>query len=238
MLHGRGTVNDLLATVADQRDDLSSFFDYCRFAFNEQDDTAIQYFVSSFSELHDDAELWDRYGCSGAGVAITFDTHRMGADPAEPFIYYIARVTYTPEEQSRLLLPLIEGARTVLKEYILRHGYDVRDVAIQFAAAKLCSHLNHHSISLKSETWSVEREWRTVFSILQNDPEERKTRVNLRPDGRPCVDVSIRSVEPEEVRMPIVRVAIGATADDRAVRSILNEYGYQDIEVKHSACSE
>ncbi|MEA2165046.1 MAG: hypothetical protein QOK37_3173 [Thermoanaerobaculia bacterium] len=234
MLHGRRIVNELLKAEVDRHDNLSGFFDYCRFAFNEQDDTAIQYFVSSFSELDDDHELWRRYG-RGKSVVMRFATHRMGADPAEPFTYYMARVTYSPREQSQLLSPLIYGARMVVASYVREYGYDLRDdLAIQAAAAKLCSHLNHHSISLKDETWSVEHEWRAVFSLLGNDPAERKNRVKLRDDGRPYVDVSIRSVEPDDVHMPLLSVTLSACTAKDDIRDKLSEYGYQNVEVKQT----
>lgn len=231
MLHGRGSVNELLQAEVQRQDTTSPFFDFCRLAFNEQDDNAIQYFVSSFSDLADSSELWSRYGDRGAGVAITFDTKRMGADVSEPFPYFIGRVTYTPAEQAELLSQFVEGAKSVLGTYVGRYGYDVRDVMVQILAAKLCSHLNHHSIALKNEKWSVEREWRTVFSLLRNDTNERKALVAVRPDGRPYVDVSVRSVEPDEVRMPITAVTVGTSADRRMIRSTLDGLGYRHVEV-------
>lgn len=235
MLHGRRVVNELLASEASSGNDTSHFFDYSRFFFNELDDLAIQYFVTSFSELSDSADLWARYGGRGAGVAITFDTARMGASATEPAPYYIGRVTYTADEQRMLLAPLVEAAKVVISRYIKRHGYDVRDVAVQMLAAKLCSHLNHHSISLKdSVPWSVEHEWRTVFSVLANDPIDRQARVQRWPDGKPFVDVPVHSVQPYDPRMPIATVTVGSATDVSRAESILHTHGYTQVVVRVS----
>jgi hypothetical protein len=234
MLLGRTVVNKLLEAETRKNDFAAPFFDYCRFAFNEHDDSAIQYFVSSFSALDDSAELWRRYGSEGAGVAIRFDTARLAAHPDEPYTYYVAKVTYSDAEQMQLLEPSVRAAKTALTRYVERFGYDVRDVTIQMFAANLCSMLNHHSISLKDSSWSMEQEWRTVFSVLANDSEERKARIQLRPDGRPYVDVEIRSVAPEGLLMPLLRVSAGSKADASAVREILSELGYGHVEVGRS----
>jgi hypothetical protein len=101
-------------------------------------------------------------------------------------------------------------------------------------AIKLCSHLNHHCISLKNQDWRVEQEWRTVFTLLSNDQDERKARVQLRPDGRPYVDVRILGVEPDDVRLPITTVIAGVHADPRAIRHMLDQFGYEDVAVIHS----
>jgi len=234
MLYGRRLTNELMDAEVQQKDQTSDFFDYCKFVLNYHDDNAIQYFVSSFSVLLDSAKLWNRYGDKGDGVAIVFDAKRMGSDPGGQLGFHIARVAYTVCEQTDLLLPLITAAKTVLVPYVERFGYDVRDVAIQMLAAKLCSHLNHHSISLKDETWSIEREWRTVFSLMGNEQEEQKARVAVRSDGRPYVDVPVRSADPYELRMPILKVTAGCSADTQLIRATLDAFGYQNVVVEGS----
>ncbi len=119
-----------------RRDATSEFFDYCRFFFNEIDDSAIQYFVSSFSSLRDSVKLWSRYGSKGKGVAIGFETGRMEGEPSDPSSFFVARVTYTPSQQIDLLSPLLFAAKKVLSSYIARFGYDVCDAAIQMFASK------------------------------------------------------------------------------------------------------
>jgi hypothetical protein len=100
MLHGRRIINEILGAEARTGDQTAGFFDYSRFLFNEVGDDAIQCFVTSFSMLTDAADLWARYGARCSGVAISFDTHRMGAKKNEPAPYYVGRITYTAEEQS------------------------------------------------------------------------------------------------------------------------------------------
>lgn len=234
MLHGRRVVDGLLRAEADRGSVTSEFFDYCRYLFNEVDDTAIQYFVSSFSANDDSPELWAGYGAGGRGVAIVFDTTRMGADASETFPYHIARVNYTESEQLQLLAPLVYAVRKQLSAYIRRAGYDLNDPVARVAAAKLCSHLNHHSISLKERKWKVEREWRTIFSLLKNDSEERRARVKLRADGKPFIDVPVVGVEPEDGRLPIVRVRAGAATDVSAIRQVLDRFRYQDVSICRS----
>jgi hypothetical protein len=155
----------------------------------------------------------------------------MGSERSERLNYHIGRVTYSPAEQAALLDPLFSATKCVLDRYTRQYGYDVRDVAVQMLSAKLCSHLVHHSIALKNEEWGVEQEWRTVFSLLINDSDERKARVALRSDGRPFVDVRIRSTEPDEDRMPVVRVTAGVHADTQAIRDTLDRFGYQHVAV-------
>jgi|GEM_PF-4398323 len=234
MLHGKQVADCLMGAQVDRHDATSPFFDYCRFLFGEVDDTAIQYFVTSFSVLSDSAEMWARYADGGAGVAIAFDVRRMGALVGEKDPYYIGRVTYTAAEQLELINPLVEAARSVLRRYSSKYGYDVRDVAVQMLAAKLCSHLNHHSISLKDEDWSSEREWRTVFSVLKNDPPERKGRIHFRADGRPYVDVKVMSVEPDDIRLPIAAISVGPIADAMKIERLLRQWRYDSVEVRRS----
>lgn len=239
MQHGRRVVLEVLSKEAQSSRDTSQFFDYCRFLFNEVDDETIQYFVTSFSSLPDSPELWARYGVRGAGVAINFDTSRMGARLTEPAPYYIGAITYTSSEQRELVEPLVEAAKVTVSRYIAKHGYDVQDGAVQLLAAKLCSHLNHHSISLKvHDPWHVEQEWRTVFSLLQNDMPARKARVQFRPDGRPFVDVPVLAVEPDELRMPILSVTAGILADQSRIAAILRRYGYSHVHVGVSVVAE
>jgi hypothetical protein len=234
MLRGRQVADHLMGLQVDRHDAASPFFDYCRFLFAEVDDTAIQYFVTSFSVLSDCAEMWARYGGSGAGVAIAFDVRRMGAPTPEVDPYHIGRVTYTAAEQLELISPLVDAARNVLLQYTDKYTYDVRDVVVQILAAKLCSHLNHHSISLKNEAWSSEQEWRTIFSVLRIDPPDRKARIKLRSDGRPYVDVEVRSVEPDDIRLPIVSVTVGASANATKVTSLLKRWRYDKVTVRQS----
>jgi hypothetical protein len=233
MRHGRTIANDLLAQDMQRYDSASDFFDFCRFNLNYHADNAIQYFVSSFSVLQDSAKLWNRYGTSGDGVAVVFDTKRMGPDSSEDASYHIAKVTYTLGEKAELLRALIAATRTVLVPYINRYGYDIHDVNVQVLAVKLCSHLMHHSISLKDESWSVEREWRTVF-LLGDDPHE-KERVGVRSDGRPYIDIPVRSANPDDTRMPIVKVIAGCSADSRLIRATLDNCGYSHVKVERSA---
>lgn len=235
MLHGRRVANEVMTAEVERDDAGSSFFDYSRFLFNKVDDTAIQYFVTSFSVLPDSPELWARYAVSGAGVAITFDVSRMGAEASEPFPYHVGRVTYTQPDQLRLISPLVEAAKTVLIRYSSRYGYDVRDIAVQMLAAKLCSHLNHHSISLKNEEWRDEREWRTVFSVLCNESDQRKSRIKLGSDRRPYVDVPVLTAEPDDTRLPIVSVTSGPSADAVKIRHILDQCGYSYVTIRQSA---
>jgi len=236
MLHGRRVINQLLSAEAASNAKTAAFFDYCRFFFNEVGDDAIQYFVTSFSALPDSPDLWARYGVRGAGVAITFDTLRMGAAPNDSGPYYIGRVTYSAEDQLELISPLIAAAKIVASRYIARHGYDVRDVAVQALAAKLCSNLNHHSISLKDhDPWQVEEEWRTVFSVLQNDSRDRKDRVQRGSDGRPFVDVPVLTVDPNRSHMPIAMVTVGTAAERLDVEAVLRRHGYGHVAVGKSA---
>jgi Protein of unknown function (DUF2971) len=233
VLHGRQIAEDMMAAEVEKRDRTSGFFDFVRFAARENAES-VQYFLSSFSVLHDDAELWRRYGDNACGVAIVFDTRRMGAEREEPYIYHIGRVTYTPAEQTELLASLFTAAKTILAKYIVRHGYDVRDVAVQMLAAKLGSSLVHHGVALKSEEWSVEQEWRTVFSLLANDDAHRHARVQRRWDGRPYVDIRIRSTEPDE-EMPIIKVVVGVHGNEIAVRDVLNSCGYNNVPIVRSS---
>jgi len=238
MLHGRTVANELLAGEALQNERTSRFFDFCRFAFNEQDDHTIQYFLTSFSVLTDFPELWRRYGANGCGVAISFTTRRMSSDLSEQFSYHIGRITYSRDEQIALLSPLLQGAKEVLARYIATHGYDLLDPTIQRFSAQLCSHLAHHSIALKHEKWRIEQEWRTVLSVLANDTDEHKARVAIRGDGRPFVDVRVRSVEPDDDRMPIVKVVAGVNADASMIRATLDNSGYAHVQVVRSTASE
>jgi hypothetical protein len=239
MLHGRRIINGILEAEASTRDKTAGFFDYSRFLFNEVGDDAIQCFVTSFSVLTDAADLWARYGAECAGVAISFDTRRFGAKKTEPAPYYVGRVTYSAEEQRVLLEPLVAATKLVVARYVDHYGYDVRDVAVQILAAKLCSHLNHHSISLKSfHPWHVEREWRTVFTVLANDSDERKELIRLRDDGRPFVDIPVLSVDPDETRMPISAITIGSAADESKIRTALHRYGYDHVEIRQSQVVE
>ncbi len=111
----------------------------------------------------------------------------------------------------------------------------MRDVAVQQLAAQLCSHLNHHSISLKNAEWSTEREWRTIFSVLSNESEDRKARIKVRSDGRPYVDVPVRSVDPDDTRLPIIRVTAGADADVQRIRQMLADFSYGSVPIGRSA---
>src|SRR5207253_3054916 len=88
MLHGRKVVNELLEAETKGDNPAAQFFDFCKFHFTEIDDDAIQYFVSSFSVLSDDANLWARYGVRGRGVALMFATRRMGATAQESSPYF------------------------------------------------------------------------------------------------------------------------------------------------------
>lgn len=234
VLHGRRIADELMAAEIDRGDETSEFFHYCRFAAHENADL-VQYFLSSFSVLPDDAELWRRYGDRGTGVAIAFDTRRMGSEVTEPYSYHIGRVTYRPAEQLELISALFEATKTVLRDYVQRHGYDVRDAAVQMLAVKLGAHLVHHAVALKSAEWNMEQEWRTVFSLLDNDPAERHARVQFRSDGRPFVDVRVRSTEPDSERMPIVRVLVGQFRDSSRVRAVLDSSGYEDVPVVRSS---
>ena len=239
MLHGRGVINAVLGEARNSKDETAGFFDYCRFLFNEVGDVAIQCFLTSFSTLPDSPDLWARYGARCSDVAICFDTRRMGATATDTAPYYIGRVTYTTEEQRELVSPLVDAAKAVVSRYVRRYGYDVRDVAIQVLAARLCAHLNHHCISLKDfNPWHVEREWRTVFSVLANDPETRKARVKFRNDGRPFVDVPVLSVEPHDGRMPISAITVGSSADVGGVEAALRRHGYERVVVRQSLILE
>jgi hypothetical protein len=233
MRHGRTIANDLLEEETQRHDSASDFFNFCRFNLSYHDDDAIQYFVSSFSVLQDSAKLWNRYGTKGDGVAVVFDTKHMGPDSSDDASYHIAKVTYTGSEQTELLRVLIAATRTVLVPYINRFGCDIDDGAVQVLAIKLCSHLIHHSISLKDESWSVEREWRTVF-LLSDDPNER-ARVGVRSDGRPYIDIAVRSANPDDTRMPIIKVIAGCSADMTLIRATLDNFGYGHVMLERSA---
>jgi len=209
-----------------------AFFDFCRFNINHDEDL-IQYFVSSFSVLQDSAKLWNRYGAKGEGVAVVFDTKRMGPDSSEDASYHIAKVTYTYAEQAELLRVLISATRSVLEPYINHFGYNLYDGMVRVLAVKLCSHLMHHSISLKDERWNVEREWRMVF-LLSNDSRET-SRVRARSDGRPYIDIPVGSANPGDTRMPIVKVIGGCSADCAVIRATLDKHGYAYVPVESSA---
>lgn len=219
-----------------KQDATSDFFDFVKFSANENADLT-QYFLSSFSVLADDAELWRRYGDQGAGVAIVFDARRLGTEPHEQNIYHLGRVTYALADQTALMSALFDSVKIVLREYVQRHGYDVREVAIQMLIASLQAHLTHHGVALKSQEWHVEQEWQMVFSLLANDPQERHSRVQLQPDGRPFVDIRVRSAEPYGDRMPIFRVVAGPRADPTLIRNFLHANGYNDVPIVSSAAA-
>jgi hypothetical protein len=81
-------------------------------------------------------------------------------------------------------------------------------------------------------------EWRTVFTVLANDSDERKALIRPRNDGRPFVDVPILSVEPDEARMPVSAITIGSAADEPKIRAALRLRGYEHVEIRRSQVAE
>jgi hypothetical protein len=189
----------------------------------------------SFSENGDLLSQWRAYGGDGGGYAIGFAALDLRPDftggvPAGGGV--IHRVVYDQATQDQLLDDVIaEGCE--LTERIDQRGGNTERAATALVARLLSGSESGLFYCLKAEGWSEEAEWRTVYAL--NDTV--KPGVEFRTvAGIPVPYLPLHDIRK---RLPIREVAVGPSISqpiaETAVRTLLDRYGYTDVDIRISA---
>jgi Protein of unknown function (DUF2971). len=207
-------------------------FDYTR-------DDILHVFAASLSEHEDDRPQWELYADHGYGIALGFDgpslSHRLQVQGAAAACG-LGRVIYDEKEQAKFVSRLVDEwfarARRALQQTRTRVHNGAFFLAGLFSYLATCAY--EYFPMLKNTHFASEAEWRLAHA---HDPSST-TCCTVKHRGIGSIAyVELPLAAPGE-RMPLVSLWLGpgiATDESRrTARTLLDELGYQDVEVKTS----
>ena len=181
--------------------------------------------------------MWRGYGAGGSGVAIVFDTAKIGVNDSSPLI--ISPVTYATTDQR---ISWITDKVNVLAQTI--RGRELSENDLAYVAFQWIERLKIFSLFTKHVGFHEEKEWRIVY-MSERDPNaalammhgyaitprgaEPKLKLKIQPlDGLFSPDLSLENIIDRIILGPTAATALAASA----VKRILQHKGKHTLATK------
>lgn len=184
-------------------------------------------YIACFTEAHDSAAQWQRYGRAGEGVCLHFAVVDEAQPPKpDPRIGRLwLRVTYTRDD---CLLGLMNDFAEMLSLYEAFEERVGRRQSFIAVATMLFQRAAVAALTTKRAEYHEEREWRVVALVGAED--RRRVKVQKRRDGRRYLPMPLRVGRPA-----LLDVVLGARNElvsgrDR-VFDVLRAAGYEEGEL-------
>jgi hypothetical protein len=202
-------------------------------------------YIACFCVEDDLLSQWRAYAKGGQGYSMQFDASTLDAwldNGAE-----LLSVIYEPERHNRLARDLVVNGINAAKK-VRPSGKTIKTSLYQMAGRITGQLARTFAYRIKHKSFAEEQEWRLVYQAppMEKPGEESKPRPReFRAGERGIVPYVVMDFPPvyhdpnPKPDLPLVSVRTGPTAHPalaaRAVRYLLDDHGYRDIEVLKSS---
>lgn len=197
------------------------FGSICANAAKWLDGVGFSFYTASFCSGSDIVPQWRGYGAQGAGYALGFKTSEL-AKLNEHF--FVARVIYSEAEQRSGVRDILDGFALLWENEVKRTNARKEQIA-QAVAISMLTALTVLAVSLKSEMFAYEQEWRIVQ--IESDPEQRDYPLEFRESIGllvPYVSLPLTNSKLGVPLLPVHSVTIGPMARLEEARAGLTTY--------------